>query len=385
MNTEEFVARSKEKHGDTYDYSKSIFVNKKTKVEIYCPKHDLTFFQQPYNHCGILAQRCPKCGRESGNSKQNTLTVDQFISKSKELHGNKYDYSQVVYKNSYTKVDIICEDHGNFSIRPKDHLRANGEHAGCPKCGDIRAAVARTKSTEYFLEKAVKAHGNEKFDYSKVNYKHSDVNIKVICKKHNLEFEVTPNNFIGNIHNCPECVKENYNKLEFTTEEFIVECKLAHGEDKYDYSKVEYTGACNKIIVICSKHGEFTQFAADHKNGFGCVNCSSSRGENAVKLYLESNNIKFEQQKMFDGCIYKSKLRFDFYLPDFNTCIEFQGIQHRKPVMYFGGEIAFKETLARDEIKSDYCKTNYIELICLSDVSEIESKLSKFIVEGVLL
>lgn len=377
MNTEEFVARSKEKHGDTYDYSKSVFVNKNTKVEIYCPKHDLTFFQQPYNHCGILAQRCPKCGRESGNSKQNTLTVDQFINKSKELHGDKYDYSSVNYKNFYTKVDIICEDHGNFSIRPKDHLRANGEHAGCPKCGDIRAAISRTKSNEYFLEKAVKAHGNEKFDYSKVDYKHIHTNVKIVCKKHSLEFEVMPSNFTSSIYNCSECYREINSELGFTTEEFIENCKKIHGE-LYDYSKVEYIGIFNKIIIICKKHGEFYQTPDAHKNKLqGCPHCCTSKGELAVKSYLESKGINFIQQKTFVGCSHKGLLKFDFYLPDNNTAIEFQGRQHFEEVSYFGGAEGFKETVLKDQIKENYCKSNFIKLICLSDISEIEQKLSK--------
>lgn len=385
MNTEEFVARSKEKHGDAYDYSKSVFVNKKTKVEIYCPKHDLTFFQQPYNHCGVLGQRCPKCGRESGNSKQKTLTVDQFISKAKELHGDKYDYNKVDYKNFYTKVDLICKDHGVFSIRPKDHLRANGEHAGCPKCGDIKAGISRTKSTKYFLEKAVKSHSEDKFDYSKVDYKHYHSNIKVICKKHNLEFEVTPNNFTTNIHNCPECVRENNLELLYTKEEFIDQCILIHN-NLYDYSEIEYSGVVKLVTNIkCLKHGFFNQLAYSHKRGQGCPDCCTSKGELAVKSYLEQNNINFAQQKSFPGCVHKSLLKFDFYLPDHNVCIEFQGRQHFEEVSYFGGEVGFQETLLRDEIKSTYCKTNYIELICLSDVSEIESELNKFINNEVLV
>jgi hypothetical protein len=377
QKTQEFIAKAKEVHAEyNYDYSEAMYVNKRTKVKIYCPKHDNWFTPLPGVHINQKT-RCKLCGKESGSLKQ-TNSKDGFIANAKNLHGDRYDYSKTDYINSYTKVDIICKEHGLFSIRPKDHIRANGEHAGCPKCGDIRAAIKRTKSTEYFIEKAKVAHGEEKFDYSKVDYKHSDTNIKVVCRKHNLDFEVTPSNFTKNIHNCPECVKENYNQLQYTTEEFVFVCKKIHGEEKYDYSKVEYTGACNKIIIICKTHGEFSQFAADHKNGFGCSSCSSSRGENAIKLYLETNNIKFEQQKTFAGCIYKSSLRFDFYLPDFNTCIEFQGIQHHKSVKYFGGEEGFQETLLRDEIKSDYCKNNYIELICLSDISEIELKLSKF-------
>lgn len=213
--------------------------------------------------------------------------------------------------------------------------------------------------------------------FFQVDYKHIDKNVKIICKKHNIEFEVTPNNFTSNVHNCPECFKEVNSELKFTTEEFIEKCKEVH-KDLYDYSEVNYTGTFDKIIVSCKKHGKFTQEANAHKRGQGCPHCCTSKGELAVKSYLELNNIKFEQQKTFPNCIHKSALKFDFYLLDHNVAIEFQGRQHFEEVSYFGGEEGFQETVLRDEIKSDYCKNNYIELICLSDTNEIESKLNKF-------
>lgn len=376
QKTQEFIAKAKEVHAEyNYDYSEAVYVNKRTKVKIYCPKHDNWFTPLPGVHINQKT-RCKLCGKESGTLKQ-TNSKDGFIANAKKLHGDKYDYSKTNYINSYTKVDIVCKEHGLFSIRPKDHIRANGEHAGCPKCGDIRAVIKRTKSTEYFIEKAKAAHGEEKFDYSKVDYKHIDKNVKIICKKHNIEFEVTPNNFTSNVHNCPECFKEVNSELKFTTEEFIEKCKEVH-KDLYDYSEVNYTGTFDKIIVSCKKHGKFTQEANAHKRGQGCPHCCTSKGELAVKSYLEFNNVKFEQQKTFPNCIHKSALKFDFYLPDHNVAIEFQGRQHFEEVSYFGGEEGFQETVLRDEIKSDYCKNNYIELICLSDTNEIESKLNKF-------
>ena len=379
QKTQEFIAKAKEVHAEyNYDYSEAVYVNKRTKVKIYCPKHDNWFTPLPGVHINQKT-RCKLCGKESGTLKQ-TNSKDGFIANAKSLHGDKYDYSKTDYINSYTKVDIICKEHGLFSIRPKDHIRANGEHAGCPKCGDIRAAIKRTKSTEYFIEKAIVAHGEEKFDYSKVDYKHIHENVKIICNKHNLEFETSPGNFSRNSYNCPECYKEVNSELKFTTEEFIEKCKEIH-KDLYDYSEVNYNGIFDKIIVSCKKHGKFTQEANAHKRGQGCPHCCTSKGELAVKSYLELNNIKFEQQKTFPNCIHKSALKFDFYLPDFNTCIEFQGRQHFEPVDYFGGEEIFKDLILRDEIKSDYCKNNYIELICLSDTSEIESELSKFVEE----
>ena len=307
-------------------------------------------------------------------------TKEKFIDKANLLHNNKYDYSRVDYKNSYTKVEIVCKDHGIFNIRPKDHVKSGVYHngnllcSGCPKCGDNKAARARTKSTEYFLEKVRLIHG-DKFDYSKVDYKHTNINIKVICKRHNLEFEVTPSNFVGNIHNCPECYREINSELLYTKEEFVSQCNLAHN-NLYNYSEIEYNGI-SKLVknIMCVKHGFFNQLAYSHKRGQGCPDCSTSKGELLVKSYLEENDIKFEQQKTFPGCTYKGLLKFDFYLPDSNTCIEFQGRQHFECVDYFGGEDGFVETQIRDKIKQDFCEINKINLICITKVDDLEIAL----------
>ena len=382
QKTQEFIEKAKEVHADyNYDYSQAIYVNKRTKVKIYCPKHDNWFTPLPGVHINQKT-RCKMCGKESGDSKQ-TLTKEEFINRSNILHNNQYDYSKVDYNNSYTKVNVICKDHGLFSVRPKDHLKSGVYHngsllcSGCPKCGDVKGGISRTKSTEYFLDKAEKSH-SDKFDYSKVDYKHIHKNIKLTCKKHDLEFEVTPGNFTSNIYNCPECFKEINSELLYTKEEFIEQCKLAHN-NLYDYSEIEYSGV-GKLVnnIRCVKHGLFNQIGYSHKRGYGCPHCCSSKGELAVKSYLEQNNINFIQQKSFPGCVHKSLLKFDFYLPDHNVAIEFQGRQHFEEISYFGGEESFKEIVLKDEIKSTYCKTNYIELICLSDISEIESELSKF-------
>ena len=76
-----------------------------------------------------------------------------------------------------------------------------------------------------------------------------------------------------------------------------------------------------------------------------------------------SKNIKFKREYIFDDCFYNDVLRFDFYLPNYNLCIEYDGIQHFKPVDIFGGEEGFKVQLIKDKIKDDYCKNNNINIL----------------------
>jgi hypothetical protein len=115
--TEQFVEQAKEVHGDKYDYSKVDYINKKNKVCIICPEHG-EFYQLPNNH--LKGRGCPVC---SGNKK---LTTEQYIKKAKEVHGDKYDYSKVDYVNYRTKICIICPVHGEFYQRPDHHLKGKG-------------------------------------------------------------------------------------------------------------------------------------------------------------------------------------------------------------------------------------------------------------------
>ena len=126
LTTEEFIERAKEKHGTTYNYSKVVYVNTHTKVEIVCHKHG-SFFQQPSDH--FNGHGCLVCGNER-NGIRNTHTKENFIEKAILKHGNTYKYDNVKYINSLTKVQINCLVHGFFFQTPASHIRGQG----CYKC-----------------------------------------------------------------------------------------------------------------------------------------------------------------------------------------------------------------------------------------------------------
>jgi hypothetical protein len=150
-------------------------------------------------------------------------TNEEFIKEAKLVHGDKYDYSLVKYKNNYTKVKIICKEHGIFEQEPCSHL--NG-------CGCISCVCHKKSTTEEFVIKAKLVHG-DRYDYFMVEYVKSSMKIKIICKEHGI-FEQTPNSHL-NGQGCPSCV----GLKKSTTEEFIIKAILIHG-DKYDYSLTIY-------------------------------------------------------------------------------------------------------------------------------------------------
>ena len=193
--TEEFIKKAREIHGDKYDYSKVEYVSYHTKVCIICPKHG-EFWQTPANH--LRNRNCPKCGNNS-KIKKRSLTKEEFIKKAREVHGDKYDYSKVKYINNYTKVCIICPEHGEFWQNANSHLRG----CGCPKCCNNGVKL----TTEEFVKKARKIHG-DKYDYSKVEYKNSHTKVCIICPEHG-EFWQTPTSHLHGESGCPMCMGKN--------------------------------------------------------------------------------------------------------------------------------------------------------------------------------
>lgn len=135
ITLEKFLEKARKIHSDTYDYSKSKVENYKTKIEIICKIHG-SFFQTPANH--LSGKGCKECGMGStlNHIQENcSSNTEDFIKKSKILHGDIYDYSKVEYTNNSTPVEIICEEHGTFLQTPRDHLRGHG----CHTCGLLKA------------------------------------------------------------------------------------------------------------------------------------------------------------------------------------------------------------------------------------------------------
>ncbi len=121
-------------------------------------------------------------------------------------------------------------------------------------------------------------------------------------------------------------------------------------------------------------HGQFNQMPNAHLSGQGCPGCNLSKGEDRVEKYLQSNSIEYIRQYKFDECKNKKKLPFDFYLPDINLAIEYDGEQHFNPV--FGDE-AFIRTQFNDNIKNKFCDDNNIKLIRIKYDQNIEKKLNE--------
>lgn len=374
ITTEDFIRQAKLLHLDkNYDYSKVIYIKASKKVEIICPIHG-SFWQTPNSHNSSRSpQNCPYCSK---SKKSNT---EEFIQKSKKIHGDKYDYNESIYVNCKDKIKIYCKEHNQYFYQnANNHLQGQG----CP-CGKIeKISKSNTKYNKNdFIQMAVKKHKN-KFDYSISEYVDLKTLIKIRCIKHNFIFEQNPDSHLRSVHCCPKCVLEdNKRTTKYTTKEFIKKSIKIHGE-KYNYDLVEYINSDIKVKIICPVHGIFEQLPRSHVNvKCGCPHCKNSQGEKLVEKILIKNNIKFDRQKTFKECKKIRMLPFDFYLPIHNILIEYSGFQHYEFFKFFHKtKKEFLKRIKRDQIKWQFAKDNNIKLL---EIPYWEKNVEKIILKAI--
>lgn len=200
-NIFDFIKKSNIRHNNRYDYSLSEYKNATTKVKIICKEHGV-FEQTPNTHLGGIG--CKKCGYIDVAMK-NSIGDNEFKSICKEIHNNKYNYSLVKYSSNKKSIKIICPIHGEFEQLPYVHMKGGG----CRICGINESVLKRTKTKDQFVEDAYKVHQNM-YDYSLVEYKGTDVKVKIICKEHG-GFEQKPFKHLSG-QGCPICSESRLEK-----------------------------------------------------------------------------------------------------------------------------------------------------------------------------
>ena len=297
---------------------------------------------------------------------------NSFLEKAELKHNGIYIYDIDSYNNSFTNIRIKCQIHGWFEQLPKNHLKG----CGCPLCANTKRNKKRTFNKDIFINKSKDVHG-DLYDYTSVKYVNCDTKVEIICKKHG-SFHQTPYCHYKVGSGCIKCAENKNSKILLKTlPNFIKESTLVH-DSYYSYNNCQYKGAKIKTTITCPKHGDFSQTPSDHTQGKGCKKCKSSKGEVFIRKLLKKQDFKFEEQKKFKGCINKLPLFFDFYIPEINCCIEYNGEQHYSPVKFFGGEKGFEVREKRDGIKYKFCYDNKINLIIIKhDNSSEETILSQ--------
>ena len=264
--TKSFIEECERVHGSRYDYSKVVYRTNKDKVTIGCPAHG-AFQQRASSHLG--GSGCSTCAREA--RKQST---DEFIALAKAVHGDRYDYSQVVYgRNQKDPVKIICPEHGVFEQIPNGHL--NG--GGCAVCG------AKLVDMVEFQRRAKLVHG-DRYDYSRVNLESVSKKVTVICPEHG-PFKVQPRSHMGGTK-CSKCAhrdaKLDSERLKQRVDEIFKGSLMLKDDHGYKNYREPFT-------VHCAEHGPFQ-----------CTPASLFRNRNKSICPRCANSVSINEQKIFD-------------------------------------------------------------------------------------
>ena len=286
------------------------------------------------------------------------LTHDEYVKKLHEINPNVMIVDE--YVNRRTKSTHRCLVDGyEWNVSPGHLLQGTG----CPLC------AGKIKTTKVFMDEMSLKNPNIEVIGEYISAK---TKILCRCKLDGYEWFCNPTSLLAGV-GCPVCS----NVKKKTTEEYIESVNLI---DENIIVVGEYINAKTKIMHQCAIDGHMWLMDPHHiLSGRGCPVCKSSKGEKEIAKYLNSRNIKFETQYTFSDCKNVFCLPFDFYLPEYNVCIEYDGIQHFTPIDFFGGQAAFEIRKKNDNIKSDYCKTHSIKLLRVRYDQEITNSLNVFL------
>lgn len=261
------------------------------------------------------------------------------------------------YINRNEKLKIKCECGDIFETSLASFIN-NKKHT-CRKCSNNKLRQERSFSKE-FIEKYIEQSGLEYIDGEYLN-KRSVLTVK--CKCGNI-FKTNMDKIKNNgYHNCRICRNKKISKSQAKPHKiFIKEVFNILGNDYKVIGEYKRDNIPVKMKHIKCGY-EYESTPSNILRGKGCPRCKESHLEKAIARQLDELGICYEKEKKFDDLVYKRKLRFDFYISEYNVCIEADGRQHFEEVEIFGGKESLKENQKRDLLKDKYCKSKNIKLL----------------------
>ncbi len=317
------------------------YKNNKEILIILCPnghEHELTF--HGFQH----GRRCSICNTKRNNKSRKKKYRDV----KKEYEDAGYTLLSKEYVSSSEKLDIMCPN-GHRIKQTWSHFYLGHR---CKTCYDESKNPKPTlNEIKDFLSKdGVSLLGGE--------YKNAKTKFRLQCKNGH-KYSRTWYSIQKNSP-CPKCTRKKLG--ESYKKDFSEVLDYIEGKG-YEYVSGEYINGESKLDIKCPNGHIFPISWIRFKSGNRCSLCNESKGEVAVRIFLNKNKIKFKAQKKFSKCVDKKELPFDFYLPNYNTLIEYNGRQHYEKIDFFGGQKAFKDRKKKDRIKRKFCRDNNIKLI----------------------
>lgn len=340
------------------------YITNHTHIKMRHNKCGYTYHVSPIEFTGSHQRRCPSC---YGNIK---LTSDEIFQRIQKILGDNYEIISLSCAGIQEEVSIkhlICGT--EYRKKPKDIFY---QEPKCPTC-----ARNQILTHEEFKDRVNSIAGKE---YTVLGqYINSSKSILMKHNKCNHVFYVRPGDFFHKKSRCPKCG----GKWKRKHEDFVNEVKSLTNNEYLVIGTFKGTKKKIKLKhILCGNTFETKPNYILHLNS-RCPICNESRGERKIRELLQQNDIHFIREYIFNDCINNRPLRFDFAIfdkkegGDLLFLIEYQGIQHYKPVQFFGGQKQYKERSINDNIKKYYCEEKGIKLITIhyQEYNDIEQKL----------
>lgn len=258
------------------------------------------------------------------------------------------------YKNTSSYIEVLCKNKHyqkvKFEVFKKRRLNGKNTINKCFECfNEHRLNIAKERAYElgYIL------HSN--------TYTGVDSNIELTCNKGH-KWTTTYDRFVRIKNLCLECnniLLSMNQRLPFSE----VRKRIEVEGYKLLSSDLDYENNESILDVECAKGHVYKVALNNFQQGKRCPKCIQSKGENKIEKVLNELNIQYVNQYRFKDCKYKYMLPFDFYLPKYNLCIEYDGQQHFEEGRFGYSKSDFEELKLKDQIKTNYCLDNNIKLI----------------------
>jgi predicted Zn-ribbon and HTH transcriptional regulator len=331
-----------------------IYINNKSKLKLKC-NNDNHEWNPSYYSLINGKSKCPRC---QGQIIYEYEAIERVNKRLLEINATLREPFKYIGVDK-TILKLKCNVDG-YEWKTKYSNFINNK-TNCPKC-----------SQKVLIKDEIYNNINNKLKEKNISlqepfiYINNKSKLKLKCNIDNYEWETKYLNFINNNKGCAKCA----GILKLTQEEVekIVNDQCLKMNFKLNKS-FEYKNTRSLILEIkCNNcnHIWNVRFNNFIYHNSGCPECNISKGEQEIEKVLKEYDINYIKQKTFKDCKYIKNLKFDFFLPELNICIEYDGIQHYEALDFFGGEIKLKENQNRDQIKNQYCIDNNIDLIRIS-------------------
>ena len=338
-----------------------MYVDARTKIKHHCLIHDIYWDIAPTN--ALKGNGCSECHKERiGKRKQKTH--EQYIEEVRGVNPNIIVVEK--YVNAKTPILHKCAIH-NVEWKPYPEVILRG--GGCPECWKEKLHDIHCRTHEQYVIELALANPNV---IVLGTYVDALTPILHKCLIDGYEWHTIPNSLLQGC-GCPKCA----GNLQLSAQEYV---ERLYNINPNIVPLEDYKTAKTKIWHKCLIDGyKWMVEPSSTLQGYGCPKCCESKGEKVVAQWLDKNNIQYISQKKFDDCKDKYSLPFDFYLPEFNCCVEYDGRQHFEAIDWFGGQESLEYTQRHDRIKTEYCQNNNIQLLRIAYFEDTEEKLNNFL------